>query len=47
MNNQDEKREMKWTIDIPLLNNKILIRQMMMVFFLTFIIVSLLMFVIF
>ena len=47
MNNQDEKREMKWTIDIPLLNNKILIRQMLMVFFLTFVIVSLLMLVIF
>lgn len=47
MNNQNEKREIKWTIDIPLLNNKILIRQIMMVFFLTFVIVSMLMLVIF
>jgi hypothetical protein len=47
VNEQDEKREIKWTIDIPLLNNKMLISQIAMVFFITFVIVSLLMAVIF
>jgi len=47
MNEQNEKREIKWEIDIPLLNNKILIRQMIMVFFITYIIISVLMSTIF
>lgn len=42
MNEQNEKREIKWEIDIPLLNNKILVRQMIMVFFITYIIISVL-----
>ena len=47
MNEQNKKREIKWEIDIPLLNNKILIRQMIMVFFITYIIISVLMSTIF
>jgi len=44
---QDDKGKITWTIDIPLLNNKILIRQMMIAFFITYIIISVLMLTIF
>lgn len=45
--NQQNKKELRWEINIPLLNNKILIKQMFLLFLITFIIVSTLMSTIF
>jgi len=45
--NEQNKKEIKWEINIPLLNNKILIKQTVMLFLITFIIVSVLMSTIF
>lgn len=45
--NEQSKKEVKWEIDIPLLNNKVLLKQIFFVFLITFIIVTVLMSVIF
>ncbi|MGB9749807.1 MAG: hypothetical protein ACPLWB_03080 [Caldisericia bacterium] len=45
--NEQSKKEIKWEIDIPLLNNKVLLKQIFFVFLITFIIIAVLMSVIF
>jgi hypothetical protein len=40
-------KELKWEINIPLLNNRILMRQIFLIFLITYIIISILMSVIF
>lgn len=43
MKKENNEEKISWEIDIPLLNNKILIKQILMVFVITYIIISLLM----
>jgi len=45
--NEQNKKELKWEINIPLLNNKILMRQVFLIFLITYIIISILMSIIF
>lgn len=47
MNKESKESELKWEIDIPLLNNRIFMKQIFFAFFITFIIVSTLMSIIF